>query len=308
MLSVANWKLLLLAMLIFFLSACGGGSGTVHPEGGAPANTNKSLTLGFSAVANQQDVTCGTTITGLGSAGTDVTFQDFRFFIHDVRLVKDSGEEVAVTLDQNIWQHSNVALIDFQNKADKCGGADKPVHDYITATYVDDGVSSYTGVKFIVGLPATLNHNNPAQAPSPLNITSLQWNWQAGYKFMRIDVAPVGGISRPSDPEYVASAWNFHLGSTDCSGDPVQGEIVSCGRANRPEVSLSGFTLGVSEIVVDYGALVEASVLSLDNAGAPGCMSGATDPECASVFERLGLDMDTGNVISATAQRVFRIE
>jgi len=303
----ANSRFSVSGLLALFLVGCGGGGSNTDPLAGSPSNTTKSLTLGFMATANQQEVSCGTTITGLGGAATDVEFQDFRFFIHDVRLVKDSGEEVAVVLEQNQWQHSNVALIDFQNKADKCGGADKAIHDYITASYLDDG-SNYTGVRFHVGLPATLNHNNPAQAASPLNVTSLQWNWQAGYKFMRIDVAPVGGITRASDPEYVATAWNFHLGSTGCSGDPVKGEIVSCVRPNRPEVSLSGLTLGVSEVVVDYGVLIEENILAMDAAGAPGCMSGATDPECTSIFARLGLDTSTGESISSTAQSVFRIE
>jgi len=295
-------KLIVLSSLVILLAGCGDGRDN---DGDSSNNMTKSLTLGFSAEANQQAVNCDATIAGLGTAGTDVNFQDFRFFIHDVRLVKDSGEEVVLILEQNQWQHDDVALIDFQDKADSCNGAEKPIHNFITADYVDDG-STYTGLKFTVGLPAALNHNNPAEAPSPLNITSLQWNWQAGYKFMRMDVAPIGGITREGAPEFTGTAWNFHLGSTDCSGDPVIGEIVSCGKPNRPTVSLTDFILGESEIVVDYGVLVEASVLAQDVAGAPGCMSGATDPECLEIFSRLGLDIATGEASNSTVQSVFR--
>lgn len=299
-------KVVISTLLALGLVGCGGGSGGNNDNSaGGPGNVTKSLNLDFVAEANSQAIDCGSTVTGLGVAGTDVTFEDARFFIHDVHLIKDTGDEVPVTLDEDAWQNGNVALVDFQSKADKCAGADKNVHDTVSGEYVDDG-SVYTGIKFTLGLPSDLNHNNPAAAPSPLNITSLQWNWQAGYKFVRVDVAPVGGITRSSDPLYAATAWNFHLGSTGCTGDPLLGEVVTCDRPNRIEVVLDGFTVDTSEVVFNYGALIENATLSVDEGGAPGCMSGVTDPECASVFAKLGLDIATGQPLPA-GQQIFSV-
>ena len=277
---------------------------TVAPP--PPEPTSRQVNLNFEALANGQTINCGTKLTGLGTAGSEAMLEDFRFYLYNLALIKDNGDSVAVTLDQNAWQAGNLALVDFQNKADKCSGADKEIHTTITGT-VTDTVSSFVGVRFTVGVPEDRNHTNPAQATTPLNIASLQWSWQSGYKFMRLDVAPIGGISRPSDANFSSTAWNFHLGSTGCTGDPALNQVVTCSNSNRPEVTLSNFNLNTSRIRIDYAALVEASVLGLDEGGPAGCMSGKTDPECNPVFPRIGLSLDTGNADASIVQKVFSV-
>lgn len=41
--------------------------------------------------------------------------------------------------------------------------------------------------------------------------------------------------------------------------------------------------------------------------GAPGCMSGETDPECAPIFKLLGIDIADGSV-HPEAQKLFHME
>lgn len=102
---------------------------TVAPP--PPEPTSRQVNLNFEALANGQTINCGTKLTGLGTAGSEAMLEDFRFYLYNLALIKDNGDSVAVTLDQNAWQAGNLALVDFQNKADKCSGADKnPHHDY----------------------------------------------------------------------------------------------------------------------------------------------------------------------------------
>ena len=120
---------------------------------------------------------------------------------------------------------------------------------------------------------------------------------------MRLDVAPVGGVNAGA-----STAWNFHLGSTDCTGDPQLGEAVTCGRPNRPEITLDNFDPVLNTVLIDYSDLIANSDISVGAGGAPGCMSGATDPECAAVFAQLGMDVSTGEADNALTQTVFSVQ
>lgn len=285
------------------LAACGGGGGgsgdNDRSSGPAPTLTPKAVSVAFKAVAGDEDIACGITYT-LGSAETDVTLLDFRFYVHNLRLVTNTGEEVALTLEQNNWQNGNVAMLDFQNKASTCSGADKPLHTTITGT-VPDGSKTFTGVRFTVGVPEDRNHLLNSEQPSPLNATGMFWSWRAGYKFMRLDVAPVGGGVRPDASTF--TAWNIHLGSTNCT------EVVPyvCANINRPQIALENFDPASNSIQLDYAVLVANSHLAEDAGGAAGCMSGTTDPECPEVFTALGLNLASGEPDPALVQTVFSV-
>jgi uncharacterized repeat protein (TIGR04052 family) len=136
------------------------------------------------------------------------------------------------------------------------------------------------------------------------------WNWQGGYKHLRFDVRPDGGVSRPDDGGWSNTTWNIHLGATNCSPDPRVDpntpEDVSCEYNNRPEISLDGFDDSASIIRIDYAALVIDNELSEDAAGAPGCMSGTTDPECTNLFDNLGMTLGAA-AGPANTQSVFSV-
>lgn len=297
-----TYFLILFTTISILLVGCGSSSSE------SSTAFTESISISFEAKANNTTIDCDTQLTGLGSAGTDADLKDFRLYLHAIEFETDRARSVPMILDENIWQSSGVALIDFQNKDDSCSGAAKVTNKVASGKVVLEEGESITGLNFRMGLPSELNHQNPTTANTPMNISSLTWSWQAGYKFMRVDIAPVGGVTRPTDGSYNNTTWNMHLGSTNCSGDPQLGEDVVCGFVNRPQINLSGFTPGTSTIVVDYGNLVANANVGQDEAGAPGCMSGSTDPECQSLFTALGLDLATGNANSSQTQSVFRIE
>lgn len=287
-------RLLALATLATIGGGCSNSDDPATPA--TPLTT--AVTIPFEAEANGQPVDCDTQLTGLGTQSTTATLKDFRFYVHDLAVVTSLGNTRTVTLENNNWQlgADGVALVDFQNKADTCSGDTKDTHKSITGTVPLLSNETISGVQFRIGVPAGLNHQNAATAATPLNLTSLFWSWQTGYKFMRLDVAPVGGMTRPSDASFTGTTWNIHLGSTNCTGDAQAGADVVCERSNRPLITLSGFDPLRNHVFLDYDALVAATDLTQDVAGPAGCMSGLTDPECNVIFAALGLDFTSGNV------------
>ncbi|NRA64185.1 MAG: metallo-mystery pair system four-Cys motif protein [Pseudobacteriovorax sp.] len=278
-------------------------------DGDSSTNTSgpvsSEVSIQFQAVAGDVDISCDATLTGLGTTAVSASLADFRFFVHDIALIDAAGQEIALTLEENDWQSSDIALLDFQNKTDSCTGETKDTHTAVTGT-VAANLSDIAGITFKLGIPAELNHSDQAAAVSPLNITSMFWTWNAGYKFIRADVAPEGGLTRPDDAEFSGSTFNLHLGSTGCSGDATQGEAVECTNKNLTQISFASFDSTSQAIKLDYADIVKAQNLSQDLGGAPGCMSGTTDPECSSIFTTLGLDLATG-AVAATSASAFTV-
>lgn len=291
-------KVSLLAIPLLGVISCGGDS--------SKTVTAQSITIPFKARAGSTEIRCDAQLPDLGTTKTAVTLKDFRFYISDIELFTADGQSELLSLEENEWQSSSLALLDFQDKADNCEGEAKPTHTQITGTISKS--AAIQGIRFRVGVPANLNHIDIAQAKGPLNVASLFWSWQGGYKFMRLDVAPIGGITRPSDPDFSATVYNFHLGSTNCKGDPELGQAVVCERSNRPFVELSDFDPLRDSIVLDYAALVGGLSLESDVKDTPGCMSEKSDSECSEFFKQLGLDLTTGDPTPAEPQSVFLVE
>jgi uncharacterized repeat protein (TIGR04052 family) len=137
------------------------------------------------------------------------------------------------------------------------------------------------GLRFRIGVPFEDNHGNPDLALPPLNLTAMEWSWNAGHTFLRFDVRADG---RP---------LVFHLGSTGCQG--TLGDIERCAHPNRAEVAIEQFSPTDDEVTFDVLPMIEAE-LAAARGGAPGdgCMGGAGDPDCPPLFAALGLDASTG--------------
>jgi len=304
------------------LTACGGDSSS-STEIVGPREI--SATIPFAAVVGDASVECGEDYLNVGSDATTVSFVDFRFYVHDLKLVTDAGTEIIVSLDDvstdgsdecSPSQNSRVAQLDFRDTlgCEAEADANPNFNDgvQVTAT-VEEGVT-ISAIRFTLGVPFDLNHKDQAAADEPLRnpgrASGAGWNWQNGYKFTGIDVSPVGGWTDPEDGERTGNRWNVHLGSTGCPvsvSDLESGtEPETCDNPNRPEITLELGAIDVeqAEIVIDYAALVSGVSVAQDAGGAPGCMSGSTDPECETVFANLGLAWGDN---AATDQSVFTL-
>ncbi|WP_405282396.1 MbnP family copper-binding protein [Gaopeijia maritima] len=235
------------------------------------------VTLDFAAVVDEAAFSCGNSYDNVGTSNTTITPVDFRFYVHDVELIAADGSSVELELTQDgTWQRDNVVLLDFENGSGPCVNGTAAMNTTVRGTAPD---ATYTGVRFTLGVPEELNHADQTTAAAPLDLTSLFWSWNGGYKFLRID------HTSDAQPE----GWFVHLGSTGCTptGDPTV-PATSCSNEHRPTFEFLDFDLGIDEIVADYGALLANSDLA-QNSGAKGCMSFPGDPECAVVMNAFGL-------------------
>ena len=299
------------------LVACGGG-GDASPQ---------AVEIQFAAVAGDTAIGCGSSVTGLGSTGATGNVKDFRFYISQVKLVRNDGVEVPLTLSANdSWNYTagsdSVTLIDLENATGDC-----PTSTGTTGTnaFIKGTVpaGTYTGVKMTLGVPFALNHSdwaNPTTTKAPLDIQAMAWSWQAGRKFAKIEVADplasaaagtAGKWTQPATGTY--NTFNFHLGSTGCIGNPATGtQVSSCSAPNRMDFKLASFNPATQKVAVDVKALLAGTDITQNKAGAAGCMSGGTDPECDNVFKALAVDWKadgtgTGLPINGgAAQTLFR--
>lgn len=286
------------------ITACGSPVGNGQTQPAKPtASSAQTLSVKFKAEVNGQAFGCGKTYQGIGSSSTQISPLDFRFYVSQMRLINAQGQEVPMQLEQDgKWQFKNLALLDFEDKTAPCDGtADTRFEVKGTVP-----AGSYKGLKFEMGVPFELNHQDVNQAVSPLNLTSLYWVWRSGYKFARLDVRSTGQ----------AQGWFLHLGSTGCTGmapmamPSASGTMhtqheadahgdssnlstmppASCDAPNRVSVNLPDFDPQKHTVVADLGHLLAESNLDQNQANtAPGCMSAGDDGDCAPVFKNLGL-------------------
>lgn len=265
-------------------------------DGAAPEA--RSIELSFEARVGSAVFDCAQTYDQVGTSKVRVSFSDFRLYVYDVRLIDEDDREVPLALTQGgDFQFEDVALLDFENRTGSCANGTAETNAVVKGSLPE---GSFKGVRFGIGVPSALNHGNPLEAPSPLNLTAMLWTWQAGHLFTRIDTrVETSSGNRPS--------FLIHLGSDGCSGNPVAGQSVSCARPNRSAIELADFDPERDKIVLDYAKLVAEVALDHDQGGESGCMAGADDPECHSIFGQLGLDPQSG-APGSDAQVVFSVE
>jgi uncharacterized repeat protein (TIGR04052 family) len=280
-------RVLALALAALLATACGDEPGHSHDE--------LNLSIAFKPRVGSQDFACGQVYTGVGTTGTTYEPKDFRLYVHNVRLLSH-GTEVPVKLtDDGAWQQDGLALLDFEDKTGLCTNGTTATRDRIEGTVPAAG--HYTGLRFTVGVPFEKNHQDASTAAAPLNVSTLFWGWEGGYKFLRLDGRTAG----------LPSGHNLHLGSTGCqTSGPFQ--VTSCQNGNRFEVEIADFDPTKPQgVVLDVAALFAGSNMDVNQASTPpGCMSATDDMDCAPVFQRLGVAF--GGTQAPPGQSFFRKE
>jgi len=282
-------NLCVLATCAAILTACNSDSDNSSSNNNitpAPVVTNSPLNINlkFAALVNNKDFVCGTTYSPVGTAvANSYKMTDFRFYVHNIKLLKTDSSQVSVSLTQdNKWQTSNIALLDFENG---CLNGTSETNSQVVGTVPYEASPNYTGVCVTLGLPFNSNHIDSSTAPSPLNVTGMLWSWTTGRKFIRID-----GVA---DPDVLKQNYFIHLGSTGCVDTTKTGIAPSspCSYPNTVEMCFNNFDVNKDSLVADVADVLRASNLTYNTPNtAAGCMSGNNDPECIEVMPRLGLD------------------
>jgi uncharacterized repeat protein (TIGR04052 family) len=263
------------------------------------------VSLNFAAQINGQPFACGQRYDGVGTTRSSITPSDFRMYVSEVKLLRKDGSAVPVQLAQDgIWQHQNVALIDFENGTGPCRNGTTATN---TAVRGQVPAGDYVGVELTVGVPFAQNHQDPTVAPAPLNSTAMFWNWQGGYKFIKFDTTSSGiSTDKPAAPNAMGpvTRYSVHLGSTACAGDSKTQAPSACQNPNRMTVRLNQFDLAKNTVVVDMGAVLAQANVDVNAKGtSPGCMSFLKDADCPPVMNALGLAYDA--VAAAGPQRLL---
>lgn len=280
--------------------------------GSAEAQTERRVAVRFAAVVGDQPFACGRSYEAMGASRSRITPSDFRFYVSDIALIDASGKAIPLVLDQDErWQHRNVALLDFEDRSGPCLTGTQETRDVVTGKIP---AGDYRGLRFALGVPFDLNHADATIAPTPLNLTSLFWNWQAGYKFLRIDLSTTG---RPQDikpgdmPRFGDRAasqrlgFAIHLGSTVCAAESPNKPPGACANPNRPVVEFGAFDPDRDIVVADLGALLEGVDVDSNQADTPaGCMSSPSDGDCNPLMRNFGLTFAG----EGGRQKFFRIQ
>src|SRR5574343_619837 len=171
--------LLPLATLPLLLTAClggGGGGGETAATASTGTSSPTTVSIQFALKSGNSSVSCGSTISSLGTGAVSADLKDARFYVHDVKLITAQGNAVPVKLTQdNQWQYLNTALLDFANAAGACASAGTAATNNLVQGTIDSG--NYGGLSFQVGVPSTatnssgstvgMNHLPTATAPAP---------------------------------------------------------------------------------------------------------------------------------------------
>lgn len=269
--------------LVVGAAACGGADEEVEQT--------EPVELEFAAVVGEAGFECGQDYQ-LGVAATPAQVSDLRFYVSEVFLVGEGGERVPLALeDDGIWQNGEVALLDFEDGSGACENGNAEMNKVVRGRV---RAGSYEAVEFRVGVPFEQNHQNSAVADSPLNVTSMFWSWQGGYKFLRVDGKAAG-----------EGGFRVHLGSTACEAEDSASAPRSCGNPNRVEVRLEEFEAGRDVIEFDVAELFAGVDMTPDEEGNSAvCMSSPDHQVCEEIFARLGLSFGEA---SAGGVSVFQV-
>jgi len=282
--------------LTLSLVACGDDSAQ-QPTLDAPVAIDagtSAVTIRFAARVNGAPFACGHSYPNVGVANSTYVGADFRFFVHDVALVpRGGGAPVPVALTVNDHQTADgVALLDFEDGTSTCQMGSTATYTALVGSVT---AGDYRGLTFKLGVPFGKNHLDPAGAAPPYTDPGLTWAWQFGYKFVKAD-GIVGG-----------AGFNLHVGSTGCPGENFeQPPSGPCVNPNLATIALTSFDATADTAVADVGAVLAGEDVGVNTAKtAPGCMSFPGDPECDTVFPKIGLPFEA---VAAGQQTFFHVE
>ena len=202
-----------------------------------------------------------------------------RFYLSNIRMIDAQGAAAPVLLDATANQSASEGIA-FVSWDGSCVQDDPLVSGTVAG-------GQYEVIEFELGVPFDRNHANPLAAPRPLNVASMFWTWQTGYKFLRLDVG---------------TDWSFHLGSTGCVSASAVRPPEVCRQPNRATIHLPAAAAFDGVVVVNLDGLLAG----LDIAVAENCVEAYGEREdCRQLLTRLGLDADTGLCADECARQSF---
>lgn len=203
----------------------------------------QEVAINFEAWVGDREFSCGESYENIGTAESTITPTDFRFYVSNVALIDEDGNAVPLELEQDgKWQHEKVALLDFEDGTNACDNGTAETRTMVVGT-VPEG--NYESLQFTMGVPEKLNHEDAAIAPSPLNLTSMWWNWQGGYKFLRVDleteaIANVSETSHSQTTQTQAGEDNVQINEQTTNTSSQGGSQTTTQTSNQTSIFKNG--------------------------------------------------------------------
>ena len=264
------------------LFACGEESDEETPSG------PQEQTIMFHAISGDTHVSCGAPFALSEDADPNMYLQDLRLFVYDVELKNTAGDWVSFEMEADgEWSDGRVTLLDYEDGSQNCDESGNLLMNHQLKGMIPAG--DYESIRFRVGVPFELNHQDVTAAQAPLNTSSMFWVWQRGYKFARVELLQENGDS--------LTPWLFHLGSTGCESEAaVIAPESPCAKMNAPWITIDSFDLSSQHLALDLRGLLSGIDLSSNTEETPvGCMSMPLESlECEPLYQNLGLDFSTG--------------
>ncbi|HKP62590.1 MAG TPA: MbnP family copper-binding protein [Polyangiales bacterium] len=276
-----------------------GAGGMSSPADDAGASDLQSVTIRFQAKFGERDLDCDASYTLPSLGTTSIRPADFRFFVQEVRLISASGHEEPVIFDDRPpAQTRDVALIDLTEQTGPCRSGTSALNTTITGKVAR---GTYRGIRFVNGVPESLNHQDLAEAKPPLDDATTNWGWTLGYRFILTGLVVAPGDVTDADGGVApqAGASVVHVGAVGCSGSTKNG--FTCAQPNRNQIALDSFDPEKNVIVADL-----ARVFAGVDLGKPLECHGPSSPACKAPYAALGLNAENGMPLET--QSVFRIE
>jgi uncharacterized repeat protein (TIGR04052 family) len=221
----------------------------------------------------------------IGCAGDGPVLSDLRFYVSNPQLIDLKGNSHDIRFATEFeWQNDAVAFIDLEDGTGACIDGTPAVFDRVIGVA---RARDYRGLRFTIGVPFRLNHENPLTATPPLDNVAMHWHWRSGYRFLR------AGVRSGEDGFWI------HGGSAGCEG--TAGHVTGCRFPNRIDVFLPDFVPGRSVVEIDLAELLFGT--DLGDGNATDCSSGPPESACVAPYAALGIDFASGKVNGP--QRVF---
>jgi hypothetical protein len=146
------------------------------------------------------------------AAGEQMKFSMFKYFISNIKLVKDDNTEISIPGDVQYF------LVDHSKT------------DSRTIVINNVPVGNYKSVKFIIGVDSLANTLDVAARPPALdvagNAAGMYWSWNSGYVFVKVE-----GTS-PASPQ-ADNIFKFHIGGFGGYSSPTINNVrvAECARS-----------------------------------------------------------------------------
>jgi uncharacterized repeat protein (TIGR04052 family) len=173
----------------------------------------QEIAINFAAYVGEVEFACGESYKEVGTTKSTITPKDFRFYVSNLALIDEAGNAMPLKLSQDgKWQYQNTALLDFEDGTKSCDNGTAEINTKVVGTIP---TGDYQSLQFTLGVPQKLNHNDAAIAPSPLNLTSMWWNWQGGYKFLRVDLETAKAIANVGNSHTISTSGQVTHGQNE---------------------------------------------------------------------------------------------